>query len=342
MLSITEAKLYEAFAQLKKNGEAVYLPVDNTSGEADFAEWKEGTAISKQLKTVRSAKDFFFPQTENLMKFKVHGKKINVIDTREELSDFVIFGARACDVASFKLLDRAFIEEKPVDTYYENRREHGIVVSIACSKPAASCFCTVYDIDPTHPNADVDGYRVDDTFYLEAKTAKGEKLLKQIEPMMSESDDQCVKDQIATTEKILKNLPFANLDMSRFNGDNMMDIFNDPKWNSISETCLGCGACTFVCPTCQCYDIKELDTGDGIERFRCWDSCMYKDYTQMAAANPRPSQKERFRQRFMHKLVYYPKNYNVYGCVGCGRCVDKCPTHLHIVNVIKTLGEEGK
>ena len=38
---------------------------------------------------------------------------------------------------------------------------------------------------------------------------------------------------------------------------------------------------------------------------------------------------QRFRQRFMHKLVYYPANNDgMFSCVGCGRCVDKCPSVL--------------
>ena len=78
-------------------------------------------------------------------------------------------------------------------------------------------------------------------------------------------------------------------------------------------------------------------------RFRCWDSCMYSDFTQMAGGNPRTTQMQRFRQRFMHKLVYYPKRYGgTYSCVGCGRCVEKCPQHLNIVKVIKEFANDGK
>ena len=119
--------------------------------------------------------------------------------------------------------------------------------------------------------------------------------------------------------------------------------FDNEKWAELSQTCLGCGTCTFVCPTCQCYDIREFDTGHGIKRFRCWDSCMYSDFTMMAHGNNRNSQMQRFRQRFMHKLVYYPANNDgMYSCTGCGRCVEKCPSSLNIVKVIKAFEEEGK
>ncbi|MEE0835992.1 MAG: 4Fe-4S dicluster domain-containing protein, partial [Clostridia bacterium] len=72
-----------------------------------------------------------------------------------------------------------------------------------------------------------------------------------------------------------------------------------------------------------------------------WDSCMYSDFTKMAGGQPRLTQLERFRQRFMHKLIYFPMNNGgEYGCVGCGRCLAKCPIHMNIVKVMKSIGED--
>ena len=40
----------------------------------------------------------------------------------------------------------------------------------------------------------------------------------------------------------------------------------------------------------------------------------------------------------MHKLVCFPANDDgEYGCVGCGRCLSKCPISMNIVKVAKTL-----
>ena len=89
---------------------ALYLPVDTKAGAA-YQKWDETKKLSDALNTVRSAKDFFFPQTENLMDFKVEGKNIDIIDTRSECEDFVVFGVRACDVKSFEVLDRVFLAE---------------------------------------------------------------------------------------------------------------------------------------------------------------------------------------------------------------------------------------
>jgi len=328
------------FSEIAKNY-SLYLPVD-TNGGAKFEKWADGKKLSDELNTVRSPKDFFFPQTENLMDLKLEGKKVEVIDTREECEDFVIFGVRACDVKSFEVLDRVFLSE-PVDSYYKNRRDHGIIISAACVKPKETCFCSTFGIDASDPDGDIVTYKTNDCLYLCAKTERGAALLASLDDITEECDDSKVNEQKALIRDRMKKLPLAALSADAFGAGKLQDYFDAEEWKELSDTCLGCGTCTFVCPTCQCYDIKDFNTGHGIKRFRCWDSCMYSDFTKMAHGNPRLTQLERFRQRFMHKLVYYPENNDgLFSCVGCGRCVSKCPIGMNIVKVIKKLGGNAK
>ena len=337
MLKISLDKLQTLFAEIAKYAK-LYMPVDCADGSATYGEWAEGVEWSSALNTTKSPKDFFFPQTEDLMKFKTEGKSIEIIDTREECEDFIIFGIRACDVKSFDILDRVFLSE-PVDTYYKNRRDHGIIVSMACNKPAETCFCGTFGIDAASPAGDIVCYKTEDALYLEAKTEKGEALLARVAGITEDTDTAAADAQKALITERLAKLPLKDLSASDFGDGKTNEFFNAPEWRELSETCLGCGTCTFVCPTCQCYDIKDFNTGHGVKRFRCWDSCMYSDFTRMAHGNSRNSQLERFRQRFMHKLVYYPTNNDgLFSCVGCGRCISKCPINMNIVKVMKKLG----
>ena len=315
----------------------LYIPKDTPNG-ANYSKWEKGDKLSEALNTTRSAKDFFFPQTENLMEFKTIGKQIEIIDTRSENEDFVIFGVRACDVKSFEVLDRVFLQE-PYDSYYANRRQHAVVVSIACTRPEETCFCKTFGIDATAPEGDISCWRTENDIFFKANTPKGEKLMESLEELTAECDDKEVKKQQEDVSEIMKRLPLADLTTEGFGTGKTEEYFNSPQWAELSQACLGCGTCTFVCPTCQCYDIKDFKTGNGVVRFRCWDSCMYSDFTKMAHGNSRLTQLERFRQRFMHKLVYYPENNDgLYSCVGCGRCLAKCPISMNIVKVMKTLG----
>ncbi len=336
MRKIALNKLDALFAAIAENA-ALYLPVDTKAG-AKYERWESGKTWSDALNTVRSAKDFFFPQTENLMDFKVEGKQLDIVDTRDECEDFVLFGVRACDVKSFDILDRVFLAD-PVDSYYQNRREHAVIFSLACTRPAETCFCGTFGIDAANPAGDVACWKTGDTLYLKAQTEKGEAALKALEAVTEPGEETAVDAQKQQIGERLARLPLANLKADAFGDGKTSAFFNAPEWKELSETCLGCGTCTFVCPTCQCYDIQDFNTGHGIRRFRCWDSCMYSEFTKMSAGQPRLTQLERFRQRFMHKLVYYPTNNDgLFSCVGCGRCVAKCPIQMNIVKVMKTLG----
>ena len=343
MLKIAKERLNELYAKISET-QGLFIPVKK-AGEVSYAVWGEGKEVSLEtLKTVKSPKNMFFPQTENMMKFKTEGKNIEVIDVREALAEkiekkpFVLFGVKACDYKAIEVLDKVFLAE-PVDTYYQMRRESTTIVTLACSKPEESCFCKSFGIDATNPMGDVTTWLDNENLYWQANTEKGEALTSLVKDLFVEGGESEVEAQKATTKAVIDSLPYSNLDLGNFKPENLNELFNSKEWESLSEACLGCGTCTFVCPTCQCFDIRDFKTNEGVLRYRCWDSCMYSDFTLMAHGNSRTTQMQRFRQRFMHKLVYYPsQNDGLYSCVGCGRCVNKCPQHLHIVKVIKELG----
>lgn len=322
--------LFEAIAKQQK----LYLPIEK-AGQVDFYEWNPDEKPRLDvLKTVRSAKDVFFPQVENLMKFRMEGKSIEISQCPKNEEDFVIFGVRGCDAKSFEILDRVFLTE-PRDEYYAARRAHSTVVTLACGTPDSSCFCTNFGVKPEMPDGDATAWIVGDELYIQAKTEKGERLIADLQ----DADEAPVEAQKREIAAVCERLPFGKLNMDGFGGQHLMEKFNDGQWAQLSGACLACGTCTFVCPTCQCYDIRDFKNGDCVTRYRCWDSCMYSDFTLMAHGNNRQTQAQRFRQRFMHKLVYFPSNNEgVYSCVGCGRCVEKCPQNLNIVKVIKALG----
>jgi ferredoxin len=330
------SNLNALFNEIAKNA-TLYIPVDTEKG-ASYKKFEDGMVMSSALKTNRSAKDFFFPQSENLMEFKTEGKKIEVVDTRDASEDFVVFGVRACDAKSLEVLDRVFLVD-PKDSYYSSRREHGVVVTMACTRPTETCFCQTFGIDASAPKGDIECYKTDSEIYLNAVTEKGKALLEKLDTVTENANDKAVNEQKEQIKKVMQKLPLKDLKADAFGKDKTDDFFNRPEWKTLSESCLGCGTCTFVCPTCQCYDIKDFNTGHGVKRFRCWDSCMYSDFTKMSAGQPRATQLERFRQRFMHKLVYFPTNNDgMFSCVGCGRCISKCPISMNIVKVMKTLG----
>jgi heterodisulfide reductase subunit C len=340
MYKIKKSELNALFAKIAESN-GLYLPV-KAAGKTNYAAWSDAAQVDLDtLKTVKSPKDAFFPQSENLYSCSREDGKLKLNPEKLQSEPFVLFGVRGCDLKGLDVLDQVFLSA-PVDSYYAARREHGIIVTMACHAPETSCFCKVFGVDCAAPAGDVTTWMVGEELYWQPNTEKGESLTAQVKDLLTDADTAIVEAEQTAIRAIVEKLPYSNLSLNGWGAEAAQTRFDSALWEKLYKPCLACGTCTFVCPTCQCYDIKDYNTGNGVQRFRCWDSCMYSDFTMMAHGNNRNSQMQRFRQRFMHKLAYFPANNNgMFSCVGCGRCVDSCPTNLNIVKVIKAFEKEG-
>ena len=151
----------------------VYAPIEE-NGMVQYDLYEEGAKLNLDTcKTEKSPKDLLFPQWEDMMHFRMEGKTITITEQERSTQDYVLFGARACDLKAFEVLDRVFLVD-PIDTYYAARRAHGITVALACGNPEDSCFCTVFGIDPANPTADVVLWKAGEEYYAEAQTKRGE------------------------------------------------------------------------------------------------------------------------------------------------------------------------
>ena len=269
MYKIAKENLSALFQSIAENQE-LYLPVE-VSGQVNFKAWTQDANVSLEtLKTVKSPKDAFFPQSENLYTVQREGKKLSIEPQALKEQNFVVFGMKACDIQGVKVLDNVFLSD-PIDSFYAARREHGTIVAMACHEPEESCFCKAFGIDCAEPAADVATWMVEGELYWKALTEKGEALTKAVESLLVEADGadaeklEAEKNAIHT---IVEKLPYSNLSLEGWNGDALTEKFNSPVWEELYKPCLACGTCTFVCPTCQCYDIKDYDTGHGVKMTR--------------------------------------------------------------------------
>ena len=313
----------------------VFAPVRSESSIA-FEEIDSGDEILfDYFNTKTSIKDFFFPQRERLFSF-------NLIKPEEigepDLSDRkrIIFGLRPCDAKGLSLLDSIFDDKDYQDPYYLTKRGDTIVISMGCNQPAGTCFCTSLGGDPFSDDGS-DLFLVDMGDFLLARpvTEKGEALIKE-ETGFKKVDE----DQSRIKEKIIEDARASiKSDVNPEKVKEKLDAnFDDAIWDKLHEKCLGCGICTFLCPTCHCFDILDETGGSKGERIRIWDSCMFPQFTLHASgANPRPTGRERVRQRVMHKFKYLVDNTGKTGCTGCGRCIIYCPVNLDIREILREI-----
>jgi len=317
---------YKVFAPQKVENYSQFLPVEPSSE----------LALDDPHNTRYPPKALFLPQSEALLKYNRQLNKLEELIIAPKPR--IIFGIRPCDASAVSLLDTVFHTDEYDDPYWKTRRDATILIGMGCKDPCQTCFCTTVGYGPfNHDGLDALITEVDETFFIEVFTDKGKQLFLDL-PVASEDQQRIVKSiQTNAEEKMQPAFDTTNLKQK------LDQNFESDYWSKISESCLGCGVCTFLCPTCFCFDI--VDEVQRNERVRNWDTCMFKIYSQEASGhNPRPTRVERTRQRIMHKYSYWIDHIGKIGCTGCGRCIRYCPVGLDIRAMLKTastLGSEG-
>lgn len=282
--------------------------------------------------TKKSIKETFFPQRETLFAYRGQETREPSFPDREK----VILGVRPCDARSLSLLDPVFDGDDFKDPYYCSKRGNATVIAIGCNHPMGTCFCTATGGDPfSLEGSDVLLIDMGEAYFVRPVTQRGEAFLEGKAGFeKTEQNQKQRRDEII--EKARETIG-SNLNIDRIK--TVLDSdFDNPLWETLHEKCLGCGVCTFLCPTCHCFDI--LDEGDSHrgERIRIWDSCMFPLFTLHASgSNPRPGGKERMRQRILHKFKYFVDKHNKVACTGCGRCIRACPVNLDIREVLEEI-----
>jgi sulfhydrogenase subunit beta (sulfur reductase) len=293
-----------------------------------------------------SLKEVFLPQTEVLCTFDYDQVTEVPLPTQKTL----VFGCRPCDARALSQLDAVFSPKNKgfADPYFLRRRENAVVISLACASPCPTCFCTAMGGGPAGTEgADLlahdlpavaggaAGGGAADTILLEAVSEKGRALLETHRGLWSEAAPEAL-EQVRGADAAAEAAVRQANDFALVN-----PAFDDGRWEELTASCIGCGACTYLCPTCHCFDIADESRLYMGRRIRTWDSCQFPLFTKHASGhNPRKNKKERLRQRFMHKFSYAVENTGVALCVGCGRCITGCPVNLDIRDVIRSLAKE--
>ncbi len=266
-----------------------------------------------------SQKKFFIPERETLLEFK-NGKSIenNPLIDKKKIKKRIIFGIRKCDINSLQILDNVM-----KDPLYISKRKNTFLIGLHCENPDEFCFCNSMELNDK--GSDLFFYPDKNNYYISVNSKFGEKIVKILKEVKSGKE-------VVKKIKNFKVLGNKNIDKN----------YRNKIWQSDSDKCLSCAACTIDCPTCNCFDIyDELDINlkDGMRK-RKSASCMLKSFSKVAGGKSfRDSRLSRFKHFVYHKIVYYKKVHGRYMCTGCGRCLRICPTHIDWTDTINFLNE---
>jgi sulfhydrogenase subunit beta (sulfur reductase) len=316
-------------------GYDVFAPARAPEGWA-FAPYEGGdVALDGYLLTTASVKGFALPQLEAFLSYDNDDGNLAPAPEGKRL----VFGVRPCDARALALVDRVYRDRGFRDPHYLARRDDTIFVVLACHQPAPTCFCTSVGGGPGDAyGADVMAYEAGGDLVLEPASSKGEEFLKAAKA--EEASDAELKKAKAIYAKVAAAMaPLWDLDAAR---PKLYENFGADAWEEVASRCVSCGACTFVCPSCHCFDVAdEGKHGRGV-RLRFWDACTQSPFTLHASGhNPRERKAQRYRQRVLHKFYYFHDNWGENLCVGCGRCVVACPVNVDIREAV-TLVAAGK
>jgi sulfhydrogenase subunit beta (sulfur reductase) len=245
---------------------------------------------------------------------------------------YALLGVRSCDVHALAIHDQVLLSRQYQDEQYAARRSGSFVVTVVCSDPSDTCFCTSMG---TGPSADAGfdlaltelldgGHR----FLVRAGTERGAALLERLParpatPRDHASAERVVDDTVARIDRRLDTTDIR--DLLYANAEHL-------QWDDVASRCLSCGNCTSVCPTCFCTSVEDHTSlsGDTVERSRVWDSCFSSDFSHLHGGDVRSSPRSRYRQWATHKLGSWIDQFGTSGCVGCGRCLTSCPVGIDL------------
>lgn len=344
-----------SFARYIARGDLARALDNMARGRVAYAPRREGDAVvfrpraeGEEPLLARATvppKGVIFPQSERLFAFirekdpQDPGRTTVRLDASVDVPPALIFGGRPCDARGFHIFDRVYLNGPHRDPYYAARRDATVVVTLACAKPGAACFCHWTGCGPADvTGSDVLLTPVDGGFVAEAVTERGRAVLELAElPDAGARIDAARAVHAATQAALAAQSPAPDLSATP---ERLLERFGDADfWRDMSDKCLSCGACTYMCPTCYCFNITdENDGGDGMRgrRVRSWDNCMSSLFTREASGhNPRMAKAPRLRNRVGHKFSYYPRLHEgVVSCNGCGRCITGCPVSVDIREVV--------
>ena len=248
-------------------------------------------------------------------------------------SKMAFWGIRSCDLHAIAVLDEVFLNQTYENSWYKKAKEDLFVISVGCTNPSSSCFCTTMNTGP-EPQKDYDFMIVElkDELGYSYAVATGSERAEEIAESLKFSKIEVKETDLAkdllrkSSGKMVKSFDPEKA------AETIANTMDHKHWDEVANRCLSCANCTLVCPTCFCTSTEDFTdiTGDHTERWLRWDSCFNGDFSFIHGGKIRGSTKSRYRQWLTHKISNWHGQFGSSGCVGCGRCATWCPVGIDI------------
>jgi sulfhydrogenase subunit beta (sulfur reductase) len=321
-----------SFVESLKRWGALYAPVERGRDVYSLQEIDDvARARPDALRTILPFKKLLLKPQFRMLERDGSGPVRESADN--DRGPLVFYGAHPCDVHALKILDLLYLSDYP-DPYYQRNRQAMTVVGYGCI-PDDKCFCRSLGTSSVDDGFDLFLTPLEGRFLVTVGTARGDQIVEANPALFQPASQQDTRDYL---ERLKRREQAFQLDLDVADLPYLLDLKReDPVWDELGRKCLCCGSCSMVCPTCSCFDVwDEIPDQEHACRQRCWDACLYRSYALVAGDhNFRGDRADRVRNRYYHKQEAFVREFGMPSCVGCGRCIENCPTGINVVEVFR-------
>jgi ferredoxin len=316
------------------------------TGERKLLYWQEYKGdfkdfISGGVRAQDPLKQFIFSSKEKV------SEDFQSLENKEE-KPILLIGAKNCDLNGLDITDSVFMQGDFEDPFYIGKRESMFIIASDCTNPIETCFCTTLDIKPyPEKNFDIGISDIGNGYAVEVISERAKNYVSKHRDKFKEIIDSYLQKRRESRDNAVEQVE-ANIRELRIPRKNelkgvMEKGFNSRVWKEEIKTCVECGSCNAICPTCHCFFLGDTKEDNKNIRYKIWDACLYKDFAVVAGgANPRKNLFQRLRNRYEKKFDFFPNVLGKIACTGCGRCISGCPGKIDIRRILKNLAAETK
>jgi|Deesub1362A_J573_1020465.scaffolds.fasta_scaffold01672_10 ferredoxin len=353
VLSVLRSRGYQTIGLTLREGNALYAPIEGTRDlPKGYASQQDGgryrlvpTGQGRYFDLTPGAhtwKRYLFPPRQSLFTLRREDGRWVEVEQEVEAPRYAFIGVRPCELVAIQIQDRVFMREDYVDPIYRRRREALFILAANCLEPGDTCFCASMGSGPeAREGYDLCLTELEDVFLLQIGSSMGRELLEEVKDICAAAQDGHLEAAAAGLEAARERMGRRMEDVEGL-PSLMRASLEHPHWEDVARRCLSCTNCTQVCPTCFCWDARDLPdlSGETAGRERVWDSCFNPDYAYVVGGSSRPSVRSRYRQWLTHKLGTWMEQFGTLGCVGCGRCITWCPAGIDLTEEVVALRQE--
>ncbi len=314
---------YDVYAPKRFPGRGRY-------SDTDIVRYDKIGAVEEIVFDVKSdfpAKEVLSPITQTLFYFTEDEYR----ESKDNNRPILIF-MRPCDIHAQHRQEQIYLQNGGfADYYYQRRHDRVKIALLECRLEDDTCFCVSMGANEAQDYSLAVACK-DGKLRVEVKDPDFEEYFKKAEacqftPTFPQSNQTKVEIPDLTDKELVAKLK------------------SHPFWQEqYGKRCISCGSCTVACSTCTCFtttDIYYNENASAGERKRTSASCQIEGFADMAGGHSfRPLPGDRLRYKALHKFRDHQMRFGQgHMCVGCGRCISRCPVCISITAMVDSMNQ---